>query len=221
MAVRLIGVIPLLIAGLAACVLLIRGGLPKLSTNILRMQRISTVQELEGLVGDVGDRRRDKERAQLKADFAFIAFYLALFVTLAILLAYRDGAWATVLSIAAATTATAAALSDVSENLLTFRVLRTPLEETTNGMLTSMRTATTVKWGLVAATLALLSGLFWGDRPGVDIAFGVLWAIAATVGILATARPNVLPYFFALDAVSLAATVAFFAGSPPCLLNGF
>ncbi len=221
LAVRLIGVVPLAVAGVPVLVELIRTWPPRLSRHALRMQRVATVTELGTTVGDLGDPRREQQRRELRVDFGFIAFYLGLFVALAVLLAQRDGAEWTVFGAAAATAAAATAGCDVAENLLTFRGLRTPLVDTTQRMVDAMRTATRVKWALVAVTVALLSTLFWGDRAAAALAFGALWVAVAGVGVLAFFRRALLPVFFEADILTLLATLVFFAACPATFLQGY
>jgi hypothetical protein len=73
----------------------------------------------------------------------------------------------------------------------------------------------------VAATFALLSSLFWGDRPAVATVFAVGWIVTAGLAAAAAARPRLLPFSFALDGVTLAASLAFFAVCPSTFLKGF
>ncbi len=221
LAVRLIGAVPLTLVALLAAGALIHDGVPTHAPPIVRMQRVETVDQLAAYVGDKGTKERAMERHRLYADFGFIAFYLAFFITLAVLLAKRDPAWATWLAVCASLTAAAAAINDVVENLATLKVLRTPLSGTTQAMIDSMRTATSAKFTLIAITLCLLSALFSGARPRIVTAFAVLWPAVALLGLIAVWWLPLLPAFFLIDLGVLFATCVLFAVSPSTFLTGY
>src|SRR5262249_47425886 len=119
------------------------------------------------------------------------------------------------------TTASAAALSDVLENLATLKVLRTPLDQTTQAMIESMLTATTAKFLLIATTLALLSTLFWGERPRIVSVFSVLYPAVAILAVIGVLWLPLLPAFFLTDLALLFATCVLFAAAPATFLRGY
>jgi hypothetical protein len=155
-----------LIAGLAsaACLGLLAGP-PYFSTASvpqrwtfdpgLEVQTVTDAEDLRLTLGDAPSQDRETMRLKVKIDFAFIAFYGTLLVTLG-LIAARSGGWRRLVGVAAALCAVAAGVFDVLENLAILDVLDVPISATTETMLEAIRQPSTTKWSLAAACAVLL-----------------------------------------------------------------
>ncbi len=106
-------------------------------------------------------------RRAMTIDYAFLTAYWAAFVTLAVLVLHRGGAWAA-LGGAAAVTATATAGLDVTENLKTTGLLGG--EGVTQPRLDALRRVSLAKWSASSLTVALLAAVYarhgwWSAAP--------------------------------------------------------
>ena len=161
----------------------------------------------KGLSGVVTNADRSGVRSKILSDLAwdglFIAFYLLLYVGIALVMAQRGGAWRYVAVVAAAC-AMGAAASDGAENLAMARLVErqaaagapappaaqaaapdAPTVAGPNAL--DVKTPGLRKWVLSFATLALLSLTFWGhDSKWAWAAFGLCLFIALLgfVGLL-------------------------------------
>jgi hypothetical protein len=227
-AVRLIGIVPLGLAGALLVGYLLRryvGQRPL--PDGLALELAGSVADVRARVGDAGDQRRDKHLNWLAVDAFFVPAYWAVFVALGVLLAFRPrgwswDAWPLWVGAAAVLSATVAAIADVTENGRLRTVLETPLAATTVDLVRSIRTASLVKWGASAVTVALLTGLFTWDRR-TDLVDVLFWgyASAAAVGIVGLVWHPALRLFFAVTGVLLLATLAYFAFDASGFLEGF
>jgi len=110
-------------------------------------------------------------RRAIGIDYAFLTAYWAAFVTLAILVFHRGGAWVA-LGVAAGVAATATAGLDVAENLRTIRLLDLSQrgDEVPQRQLAALRRVSLTKWAGSSLTVALLSGVYarhgwWSAAP--------------------------------------------------------
>jgi hypothetical protein len=227
-AVRLIGTVPLVLAGALVVGYLFRRyvGQRPLSEG-LALELAGSVEDVRARVGDAGDRRRDKHLNRLAVDAFFVPAYWAVFVALGVLLAFRPrewswDAWALWVGAAAVLSATVAAIADVTENGRLRTVLETPIAATTVDLVRSIRAASLVKWGASAVTVALLSGLLTGDGRN-DLVEVLFWGYAsmAGVGIVGLVWHPALRLFFALTGVLLLTTLAYFAFDASGFLEDF
>jgi len=128
----------------------------------LSIQFARGIDDIDAVLGDAPSPDREVLRIKLYFDFAFIASYVALFLTLSLPLARaRGGAdwargWPQILGIAAAVCGMSAGAFDVLENLAQFRILDVPLRQTTPAMINAIRSAAAAKWWLATVTLAFL-----------------------------------------------------------------
>jgi hypothetical protein len=123
---------------------------------MVAIQVIQNLGEVDDILSQAPSPDREAMRIKQYIDFGFIASYLGLFLTLALLLSSPPG-WGKIVGVAAAICAVAAAAFDVRQNLAILRILDVPLERTTAPMMNAIRTASAAKWLLSAVTLALLS----------------------------------------------------------------
>jgi hypothetical protein len=154
-----------LIAGLltVACWLLLIGP-PDFSTASvpqrwsdpqLEVQTVRDVEDLRLTLGDAPSQDRETMRIKLRVDYAFIASYVLLLISLGTIGA-RSGGWRRITGVAAAITGLAAGVFDVLENLATVDILDVKIAATTEQMLAAIRQPAAIKWSLVALSVALV-----------------------------------------------------------------
>jgi hypothetical protein len=227
-AVQLIGIVPLGLAGaLLVGYLLQRYVGQRPLSDGLALELARSVEEIGARVGDEGDQRRVKQLKWLDLDAFFVPAYWALFVALGVVLAFRQrewswDAWPVWIGAAAVLAATVAAIADVSENGRLRTVLETPLAATTVELVRSIRSASLVKWGASAVTVALLTGLYTGDGRAdlVDVLF-LGYASVAAVGIIGLLWHPALRLFLIAAGALLLGTLAYFAVNASGFLQGF
>ena len=150
-------------------------------------------------------------RRAIEIDYAFIAAYLAAFVTLAVVL-LRRGDWWAGLGVAAAAAALATAALDLIENVRTTGVLGygpmgQPLPQ---AKLDALRAVSLAKWGASALTIALLGAIFVQPRWLAGIATAFL-GIALT-GFVGLFRHRLIqPFFMGVFAATVSIAVFFLA----------
>jgi len=150
-------------------------------------------------------------RRAIEIDYAFIAAYLAAFVTLAVVL-LRRGDWWAGLGVAAAAAALATAALDLIENVRTTGVLGygpmgQPLPQ---AKLDALRAVSLAKWAASALTIALLGAIFVQPRwlAGIAVAFlGI--ALIGFVGLFRHAL--IQPFFMGVFAATVFIAVFFLA----------
>lgn len=153
------------IAGLltVACWLLLMGP-PDFSTASVPQRwsdpqlEVQTVQDIEDLrltLGDAPSQDRETMRIKLRVDYAFIASYVLLLISLGTIGA-RVGGWRRITGVAAAIAGLAAGVFDVLENLATLDILDVKIAATTEQMLAAIRQPAEIKWSLVALSVALV-----------------------------------------------------------------
>lgn len=156
---------------------------------VIALQFARSVQDVDDILSDAPSLDREVMRIKQYIDFAFIASYAALFVTLSILL-IREPGWLRATGIASLITACATAAFDVLENFAILRILDLPLRATTPSMVAAIRSSSFAKWTLASVTLALLSVYFWRRRKLILI--GALLALAAVIILYGLHDPRFL-----------------------------
>jgi hypothetical protein len=167
----------------------------------------------------VDPKRRAAMRRGLWVDFAFLASYWLAFVGLSILLGHR-GTWGYVAGAAAALTASATALLDVTENVRTFGVLarNRPADVLAVPQLEELRRVSLIKWGASALTVALLAATFIHHGRLLWIAIALV-AIAA-VGLAGLLWNPLLRVFILALALVAGFLAVLFLGWPDTILRG-
>ena len=159
-----------------------------ITNPVLAMEVVRDVSEVDAVISDSPSPDREVMRLKQYADFAFIAFYAALFVGVAMLLG-RDGSKAIAWS--AGIVGVIAAVFDVAENLGILRILDVNLSHTTPAMIDAIRYPSLLKWALASVAMGLLSMLLLRRKnTGLRIV-GALDLAAALLGLAGTAD-NVL-----------------------------
>jgi hypothetical protein len=128
--------------------------------------------EIDDILGNAPSPDREAMRFKQYIDFAFIAAYTALFLTLAAML-LREGGWGRVAGTAAMVCAVATGVFNVLQDVAILSILDIPLDALPSAAINAIRSAAAAKWALAAVTEAFLSGLFLklrGQRlPGGEI----------------------------------------------------
>ena len=135
---------------------------------ILEVQTVSDVEDLRLTLGDAPSQDRETMRIKTQIDFAFIASYVTLFVSLGMVVA-RRGRWWRAVGVALAICALAAGVFDVLENFAILDILDVRIAMTTESMLAEIRRPSTIKWSLIAVCASLLlSQYVFRLRKGSD-----------------------------------------------------
>lgn len=121
----------------------------------LEVQTVRDIEDLRLTLGEAPSQDRETMRIKVKIDFAFIASYVALLVSLGVLVA-RHAGWRRAAGVALAICALAAGVFDVLENLAILDILDVRIASTTETMLAAIRRPSTVKWNLVAVCVIIL-----------------------------------------------------------------
>jgi hypothetical protein len=150
------------------------------------------------------NEQRAAMRDQIQRDFFFILSYGLLFATMSLLLAQRPLRGAVWLGAVAGICAVAAALFDVRENLNILHFLS--LSAPDDAAALAIRYAALAKWGLTAATVALLSALFFGRGHWLLTIVGVLFLATAAIGFAGLGCNQILERIFPPLALALLAT---------------
>lgn len=124
---------------------------------VLEIQFPRSVGDVDLILGEAPSPDREVMRLKLYLDFAFIAAYVGLFVSLGMLVARGPSAWARIAGAAGALCGAAAGVFDVLENRATLAILDVPLLSTTTAMMNAIRRASTAKWTLAAIAILVLS----------------------------------------------------------------
>jgi hypothetical protein len=159
---------------------------------VLALQMAHDVSDVDAILGDSPSPDREVMRLKQYEDFAFIAGYAALYLTLALLLARRYPRLR-LIAIVAAISGMAAAALDVTENLAILRIVNVPLATTTQLMVDAIRNAAIPKWGLGFVALGLLAIYFLRDRRRSAKIVGGIDVLAAVIGLVALIQNTLLP----------------------------
>ncbi|HYH87309.1 MAG TPA: hypothetical protein VEX60_17790 [Pyrinomonadaceae bacterium] len=154
----------------------VEAGMPALA-----MEFVESKEELPKILGGPGDETwRDAMKRDLKFDYGLIVLYWLLFVGIAAVLARGGGRWAVWVAAAAAICATAAAASDVVENVRMERVIGAM------DLVADIKTPGFLKWLSSFVAVALLSFTFFG-RGGLIWVVGALCLLIAGLGFVGLA----------------------------------
>lgn len=146
-----------------------------IANPVVALEVARDVEEVDAILGEAPSPDREVMRVKQYIDFAFIASYAALYVTLSLL-------WGSRLAMVAAICGVAAAIFDVIENIAILRVCDAKLSQTTQAMVDAIRYPSLAKWTLAFAAIAILSGFFFAQKRRWVRAIGVINLIAAAVG---------------------------------------
>lgn len=128
---------------------------PRWGSPILALQFVRSVGDVDLILGEEPSLDRETMRIKTYIDFGLIVCYVALLVTLAVLVMRDRGVWLAA-GIVAAICALSAGIFDVIENRAILRLLDQPLRFTSQGMLNAIRGAAIAKWSLLGVTVAVL-----------------------------------------------------------------
>jgi hypothetical protein len=188
-----------------------------LKGQLLGVQLGRDPERVRALVVD--PRRHAAMRRGLWVDFAFLTSYWLAFVGVAILLGHR-GTWGYILGAAAALTASATALLDVTENIRTFGVLARNRagDVLAAPQLEELRRVALLKWTGSALTVGLLAATFVHHGRVLWIAISLLaLAILGLAGLLW--NPLLRLFILALGGAALF-LAWLFLHSPDTILRG-
>ena len=125
----------------------------------IALQMSRNIAELDAIFADVPSPDREVMRIKQQIDFAFIAAYGFLALTLGEVLAGRSKAGRLV-----GLLALVGAAFDARENSIILRLVDTPLASTTQASIEALHSASVGKWVFTAAAVAVLS-LYWLATP--------------------------------------------------------
>jgi hypothetical protein len=125
------------------------------SSPALEVESVTGTEDLRLTLGDAPSQDRETMRLKTEIDFAFIAAYVTLLVSMGLLLA-REGGWKRVAGVTAAILALAAGVFDVLENLAILDILDVRVASTTETMMAAIRQPSRTKWLLLAVCAACL-----------------------------------------------------------------
>ena len=123
------------------------------------IQVARSLGEIDDILGNAPSPDREAMRFKQYIDFAYIAAYTALFLTLAAML-MREGGWGRLAGAAAMVCAVATGVFNVLQDVAILRILDIPLDALPSAAINAIRSAAAAKWALAAVTETFLSGLF-------------------------------------------------------------
>lgn len=180
-----------------------------------RLEFVETADEVEKLVGPLGDKRRKTVQRVLRIDYAFIVVYTAFFVALAGLLAVHDDQWAFWAAIPIAIAAVIGGVLDFLENRQMSQVLRLRGMDMTPSGLRDLRWWARAKWFVMSLVVGALSVVFFLQGGWLLVVFGVVWALLGLTGLIGSAwKRSVLPWFLSAAVVVAVATCVLFVVAP-------
>ena len=140
------------------------------------LQMARSVAEVDAILSDAPSPDREAMRLKQYIDFAFIASYAALFVVLgrALMAVAR---WAWLVGVFGAL----AAFHDVREDIDILRLLDTPLDATTQQMISHLHLMSVSKWSFAAAAIALLGAFTMAGRRWYLKLIGAVDLLAAAL----------------------------------------
>jgi hypothetical protein len=144
------------------------------------IQVARSLGEIDDILGNAPSPDREVMRFKQYIDFAFIAAYTALFLTLAAML-MRDGGWGRLAGAAAVICAVATGVFNVLQDVAILSILDIPLDALPSAAINAIRSAAAAKWALAAVTEAFLSGLFLKQRGWLGRATGALLLLSAAL----------------------------------------
>jgi len=171
----------------------------------IALQMARNTAEIDAILADVPSPDREVMRIKQHIDFAFIAAYALLALTLGEILARRSKSGRLV-----GVLALLGAAFDARENSIILRIVDAPLVSTTQAMIDALHTASIVKWAFTAAAVATLS-LFWLTTPrwfmraigGVELAGALLAAAGLRENALLPSAAALMATGILLNAATL------------------
>ena len=195
----------------------------------------SSKAEIEKIIGQRGDARRDAMQESIMAEFLFIAVYWLLFMAMSRILylsatsferspvAFGDHSpyCALALSIIVVLTGTAAALTDIVENKGILKILDMPSNDEAEKQAGKIRRAAVLKFTMVFITIAVLALTFLLRTDSISI-IGYLYLAGALMGIVGLASPlrQLIEWAFLPIMGGLLATAAIFMFLPDWFQQG-
>jgi hypothetical protein len=123
------------------------------------LQMARSVAEIDAILSEAPSPDREAMRIKQYIDFAFIAFYAALFVVVSIALGRRTRwAWAI------AVFGVMAAIYDVLEDVNILRIVDMPLDSVTTQMVLHLHLISVLKWMFAAIAIGLLGAFTLHSR---------------------------------------------------------
>jgi len=138
---------------------------------VVALQMARSAADVEAILGDAPSADREVMRVKQYIDFALIAGYLALALTIAAALARTRHRR---LALVMGAVAVLAAIADVLEDLGTLRVVNLTLGQLTPVTLDALRLASIAKWNLLLSSSTLLAAITIVRRKWYLRAAGVL-----------------------------------------------
>ncbi len=175
--------------------------------RVIALELAETPEQVKNILDQPDRDARSEIRKGTYVDFVFIAAYWLLFIALSALLAQRDITLAIPLAVVAAVCATAAAQVDFLENLRLFALLDLSPEASDteiSWVAKGVRDAALLKFGLSFVAAALLAQVFlWHDDWWL-LGIGILYLIAAAIGLFGVWRyPVAVQWGFLLLALGI------------------
>jgi hypothetical protein len=146
-----------------------------IASPVVALEVARNVDEVDAVLSDAPSPDREAMRIKQYIDFAFIAFYAALYIALAAMFRSRP-AWV------AAAVGVVAAGFDVAENLAILHILDVPLRRTTQTTIDAIRYPGLTKWALAFVATGLFGWLFWNRGGWTMRLIGGLNLAAAALG---------------------------------------
>jgi hypothetical protein len=197
-----------------------------IDSPVLAMELARTANEVRGVLRDPdGGRNREVMRGQVREDWPFIACYWACFSGIAAAGLRSSRRRVRAAAVVALLAATGAAAGDVVEDLGMLRQLRTDADRLTDAMAEATRTASLIKWGLLAATEAVLGLIFWSSRGagtagGLARVVGAVLVLASAFGFAGLKYPEAIPWSVGLLSVGLTLALPLLVIIPGRFLEG-
>jgi hypothetical protein len=143
---------------------------------LLAVQMVRNVNDVDAVLSDAPSPDREVLRIKVRADFALIAAYTAVFASMGLTMRRRSRlGWAVIVL------GVAAAGCDVAENIATLRLIDLDLAGTTQAMIDGLRGWATYKWSLLSLAMVVLALPFFDSKRwylrvlgGIDVAAGAL-----------------------------------------------
>ena len=187
---------------------------------VLAIELARNTAEVRQIAGDLSDSSREAIRANIKADFVFIASYWSLLVLMSGLLGRGSGVRYTWGAVIAAVCVTAGAAFDVAENLHILTLLDVQLRDTSAQMVEAVRSSSLAKWALIFIANGILSQLFVAGRSWITFV-GALFLLSAMLGLIGLFHNPAIEWAFSVMAAGIVAVSLLFTISPAKFLRRF
>jgi hypothetical protein len=148
-----------------------------IASPVVALEVARNVNEVDSILGEAPSPDREAMRIKQYIDFGFIAWYVSLYVALAMF--FRSP-----VAMLAGACGFAAGVFDVIENIAILRILDVRLRDTTQAMVDAIRYPSLAKWALAFIATALFGYLFVKRRGFLARATGAANLLAAGLGII-------------------------------------